>query len=106
MNIVAGGNSTGLTVTSVTSLFADPACLIVSVNQNASSYPILKSFGHFGVNILPARLQAVVAAVGEVPQRYAKLRCFYLVFWDKRLWRWVQSSANLSLFFFPCYQGK
>ncbi len=57
----SGYQRTGLTVTSVTSLSADPATLIVCVNQNASSYPILKSFGSFGVNILPARLQAVAA---------------------------------------------
>jgi flavin reductase (DIM6/NTAB) family NADH-FMN oxidoreductase RutF len=49
-----GGEITGMTVTSVSSLSVDPPSLIVSVNRSASSWPLLKRDGVFGVNILHA----------------------------------------------------
>jgi flavin reductase (DIM6/NTAB) family NADH-FMN oxidoreductase RutF len=45
---------TGMTVTSVSSLSVDPPTLIVSVNRESSSWPMLKRYGVFGVNILTA----------------------------------------------------
>jgi flavin reductase (DIM6/NTAB) family NADH-FMN oxidoreductase RutF len=36
----------------VSSLSVDPPTLIVSVNRSASSWPLLKRYGFFGVNIL------------------------------------------------------
>ena len=47
-----GGDISGMAVTSVSSLSVDPPALIVSVNRNASSWPLLKRYGFFGVNIL------------------------------------------------------
>jgi flavin reductase (DIM6/NTAB) family NADH-FMN oxidoreductase RutF len=47
-----GKDITGMTVTSVTSLSTDPPTLIVSVNRESSSWPLLKRQGVFGVNIL------------------------------------------------------
>src|ERR1700730_7048076 len=47
-----GRHIVGMTVTSVASLSVDPPALIVSVNRNASSLPLLKRYGFFGVNIL------------------------------------------------------
>jgi flavin reductase (DIM6/NTAB) family NADH-FMN oxidoreductase RutF len=47
-----GKDISGMTVTSVSSLSVDPPALIVSVNRNASSWPLLKRYGFFGVNIL------------------------------------------------------
>jgi flavin reductase (DIM6/NTAB) family NADH-FMN oxidoreductase RutF len=47
-----GQDISGMTVTSVTSLSVDPPTLIVSVNREASSWPLLKRHGFFGVNIL------------------------------------------------------
>ena len=47
-----GGDISGMTVTSVSSLSVDPPTLIVSVNRSASSWPLLKRYGFFGVNIL------------------------------------------------------
>ena len=47
-----GRNISGMTVTSVASLSVDPPALIVSVNRAASSWPLLKRYGSFGVNIL------------------------------------------------------
>jgi flavin reductase (DIM6/NTAB) family NADH-FMN oxidoreductase RutF len=41
-------------VTSVASLSVDPPTLIVSINRESSSWPILKRQGFFGVNILAA----------------------------------------------------
>jgi flavin reductase (DIM6/NTAB) family NADH-FMN oxidoreductase RutF len=45
---------TGMTVTSVSSLSVDPPTLIVSINRQSSSWPLLKRHGFFGVNILTA----------------------------------------------------
>ena len=47
-----GKDITGMTVTSVTSLSVDPPTLIVSVNRDSSSWPLIKRLGVFGVNIL------------------------------------------------------
>jgi flavin reductase (DIM6/NTAB) family NADH-FMN oxidoreductase RutF len=45
---------TGMTVTSVTSLSVDPPTLLVSINRDASSFPLIRRYGAFGVNILAA----------------------------------------------------
>ena len=47
-----GEDINGMTVTSVLSLSVDPPTLIVSVNRNASSWPLLERHGFFGVSIL------------------------------------------------------
>ena len=49
-----GKDITGMTVTSVSSLSVDPPALIVSINRDSSSWPLLKRHGFFGVNILTA----------------------------------------------------
>jgi flavin reductase (DIM6/NTAB) family NADH-FMN oxidoreductase RutF len=49
-----GKDITGMTVTSVSSFSVDPPTLIVSVNREASSWPLLKRHGFFGINILTA----------------------------------------------------
>lgn len=57
VNIITVGRGrdiTGMTVTSVASLSVDPSSLIVSINRSASSWPLLKRDGFFGVNILKA----------------------------------------------------
>jgi len=47
-----GRDISGMTATSVSSLSVDPPTLIVSINRSASSWPLLKRYGFFGVNIL------------------------------------------------------
>ena len=47
-----GRDISGMTVTSVSSLSVDPSALIVSINREASSWPLVKRYGFFGVNIL------------------------------------------------------
>lgn len=47
-----GDDLSGMTVTSVSSLAVDPATLIVSVNRQSSSWPLLQKYGVFGVSIL------------------------------------------------------
>jgi flavin reductase (DIM6/NTAB) family NADH-FMN oxidoreductase RutF len=47
-----GRDISGMTVTSVSSLSVDPPSLIVSLNREASSWPLVKRYGFFGVNIL------------------------------------------------------
>ena len=49
-----GKDITGMTVTSVTSLSVDPPTLLVSINRDASSFPLIRRYGAFGVNILNA----------------------------------------------------
>jgi flavin reductase (DIM6/NTAB) family NADH-FMN oxidoreductase RutF len=49
-----GSDISGMTVSSVASLSVDPPTLIVSINRAASSWPLLKRHGCFGVNILTA----------------------------------------------------
>ena len=47
-----GGDISGMTVTSVSSLSIEPPTLIVGVNRSASSWPLIQRHGFFGVNIL------------------------------------------------------
>ena len=47
-----GKDISGMTVTSVSSLSVDPPALIVSINREASSWPLVKRYGFLGVNIL------------------------------------------------------
>ncbi|QPF92950.1 flavin reductase family protein [Bradyrhizobium commune] len=49
-----GRDITGMTVTSVTSLSVEPPTLLVSINRDASSFPLIKRHGAFGVSILNA----------------------------------------------------
>ena len=49
-----GNDISGMTATSVASLSVDPASLIVSINRQSSSWPILLRHRSFGVNILNA----------------------------------------------------
>ena len=49
-----GKDITGMTVTSVTSLSVEPPTLLVSINRDASSFPLIRRHGAFGVNILAA----------------------------------------------------
>jgi flavin reductase (DIM6/NTAB) family NADH-FMN oxidoreductase RutF len=49
-----GNDITGMTVTSVSSLSIDPPTLLVSINRESSSWPLLRQHGFFGVNILTA----------------------------------------------------
>src|SRR5262245_1260524 len=49
-----GRDISGMTVTSVTSLSVEPPALIVGVNRDASSWPLIRRHGFFGVNILNA----------------------------------------------------
>ena len=47
-----GRDISGMTVTSVSSLSVEPPALIVSVNRESSSWPLVKRYGFFDVNIL------------------------------------------------------
>jgi len=49
-----GGDISGMTVTSVSSLSVEPPTLIVSINREASSWPLIRRYGAFGVNMLAA----------------------------------------------------
>ena len=47
-----GDSLSGMTVTSLSSLSVEPPALIVSINRASSSWPLVKRYGFFGVNIL------------------------------------------------------
>lgn len=49
-----GKDIAGMTVTSVISLSIDPPTLLVSINRDASSFPLIRRHGAFGANILAA----------------------------------------------------
>jgi len=55
----AGGARTGMTSTSAHSLSVDPPTMLVCVNRNSSTWPVIQREGHFCVNILDARHQHV-----------------------------------------------
>lgn len=72
------GTRSGLVATSVTGLSAEPATLLVCVNQNASTFPLIRDTGAFAVNVLAADQQAIAERfsgrfghAGE--ERYAEL---------------------------------
>jgi flavin reductase (DIM6/NTAB) family NADH-FMN oxidoreductase RutF len=54
-----GEDVTGMTVTSMSSLSVDPPSLVVAVNRAASSWPLLRQYGFFGVNILSAEQREI-----------------------------------------------
>ncbi|MDR3466293.1 MAG: flavin reductase family protein [Xanthobacteraceae bacterium] len=54
-----GAEISGMTVTSVTSLSAEPPSLLVCVNRGASSWPLLEKHRAFAVNILNADQQDI-----------------------------------------------
>jgi flavin reductase (DIM6/NTAB) family NADH-FMN oxidoreductase RutF len=47
-----GDDISGMTVTSVSSLAIEPPVLTVAINRKASTLPLLRRYGAFGVNIL------------------------------------------------------
>ena len=49
-----GQERRGLVATSVTGLSAEPATLLVCVNQSSSTFPLIRAAGGFAVNVLPA----------------------------------------------------
>jgi len=49
----------GMTVTSVTSLSAEPPSLLVCINRSSSSWPLFEKYGAFAVNILHAEQQHI-----------------------------------------------
>ncbi len=59
ITVGAGDQLSGLVVTSAVSLSAEPPQVLICVNRGSSSWPLLKQYGHFGVNALAARHQPV-----------------------------------------------
>jgi len=54
-----GDDISGMTITSVTSLAADPPSLLVCINRSASSWPLFERTGAFAVNVLQAHQQPI-----------------------------------------------
>lgn len=54
-----GEDVSGMTVTSLSSLSAEPPRVLIAVNRQASSYPLMKRHGFFGLSILGADQQAI-----------------------------------------------
>lgn len=54
-----GADRTGATVTSAHSLSMEPETMLVSLNVSSSTLPVVRRFGHYGVNLLAAHQQVV-----------------------------------------------
>lgn len=86
------GLKSGLTVTSVTSVAAEPPELLVCINQTASAWPLIEQSGCFGVNVLSAEQQHIAlqfAGVGgfKGAERYANAS------WHKDNGIWLLDEA-------------
>jgi flavin reductase (DIM6/NTAB) family NADH-FMN oxidoreductase RutF len=65
----AGTDRTGATVTSATALSVDPPTMIVNINRASSTFPVIRRYGHFCVNILASGHQDVAnrfAGIGGI----------------------------------------
>ncbi|HLG82365.1 MAG TPA: flavin reductase family protein [Bradyrhizobium sp.] len=60
-----GSDITGMTVTSLTSLSATPPRLLVSINRQASSFPLIARYRLFGVNILGSEQHGTAAQFSD-----------------------------------------
>lgn len=90
------GQRSGLTASSVTSVAADPAELLVCVNQSVSAWPLIEKSGYFAVNILNYSQLAIAerfAGVGGVKgeQRYEGAD------WLEHHGAWVLAEAPAAL---------
>ncbi|WP_416356787.1 flavin reductase family protein [Aureimonas phyllosphaerae] len=54
-----GADRTGATVTSAHSLSMEPETMLVSLNLSSSTLPVVRRFGHYGVNLLAAHQEGV-----------------------------------------------
>ena len=54
-----GPDRTGATVTSATALSVEPPTMIVNINRSSSTFPVIRRYGHFCVNILAGGHEAV-----------------------------------------------
>ncbi|WP_181703145.1 flavin reductase family protein [Chthonobacter albigriseus] len=54
-----GDDRTGATVTSATSLSVEPPTMVVNINLASSTWPVIRRFGHFAVNILSEDQQPI-----------------------------------------------
>lgn len=54
-----GESRTGATVTTAHSLAVDPETMVISINLSSSTWPVIRRFGHYCVNLLAADQQAV-----------------------------------------------
>lgn len=59
ITVGTGEDRTGFTATSVTSLSAEPPRLIVAINRDSSSYPVIKDYRTFGVNLLASEHEPI-----------------------------------------------
>jgi flavin reductase (DIM6/NTAB) family NADH-FMN oxidoreductase RutF len=59
ITVGAGQERSGMTATSVSALALDPPTLIVCVNKQSSTWPLLQRYRSFGVNVLHARHQGI-----------------------------------------------
>lgn len=71
-----GDRRSGATVTSAHSFSMEPPTMVVSLNLSSSTWPVVREFGHFAVNILALEQQAIAdrfAGLGGLkgPERYA-----------------------------------
>lgn len=59
ITVGAGAEQSGMTVTSVSSLSADPPTLLFCVNRKSSTWPLLRKYKAFCVNFLSAEQEII-----------------------------------------------
>jgi flavin reductase (DIM6/NTAB) family NADH-FMN oxidoreductase RutF len=67
VTVITAGHAkerSGMTASAVTSLSANPPCLVVCVNKSASFHPVITAHDHFCINILGAGHHDISAAFG------------------------------------------
>jgi flavin reductase (DIM6/NTAB) family NADH-FMN oxidoreductase RutF len=92
-----GDDRSGMTVISVSSLAVDPPSIVMCVNRQSSTWPLLHRYRVFGVNILGAGQQAVADRFTgrsglNGPARYADAQWITLV-----TGAWLLSDALAAL---------
>lgn len=75
ITVGSGDDLSGLTVTSVASLSAEPPAVVFCINRSSSSWPLLQSYRVFGVNVLAHDQEHVAARFtgrggAKGPERY------------------------------------
>lgn len=74
ITVAEGGARSGLTATSVVPVAAEPAEVLVAVNQASSSWPMLARSRRFGVNLLAASQQALAMQFAGTDGRRGEAR--------------------------------
>ncbi len=69
-----GQDRAGFTATSATSLSIDPPTMLVCVNRDSSTLPVIRRMGHFCINVLGAEHQAIAERFAGIGGHRGEMR--------------------------------